>query len=51
MKATETAVDIVSKILTRTSAVKFLVNLLPANKAFVNCSRLKFFSDFQNIQK
>ena len=51
MKATETAVDIVSKILTRTSAVKFLVNLLPANKAFVNCSRLKFFPDFQNIQK
>ena len=51
MKAAETAVDIVSKILTGTSAVKFSVTLLPANIAFVNCSGLKLPQDFQNTQK
>ena len=51
MKATETAVDIVQKFPTGTSAVKFLVKLLPANMEFVNYSRRKFFPDFQNTQK
>ena len=51
MKATETAVDIVRKFPTGTSAVKFSVKLLPANMGFVNYSRRKFFPDFQNTCK
>ena len=51
MKATETAVDIVQKFPTGTSAVKFLVKLLPANMEFVNYSGRKFFPDFKNTQK
>ena len=31
-------------------ALKFSVKLFPANMWFVNYSRLKFSSDFQNIE-
>ena len=51
MKATETAVDIVRKFPTGTSAVKFAVKLLPANIGFVYYSGRKFSPDFQNTQK
>ena len=54
MKATETAVDIVSKNSHGNvciDALKFSVKFLPANMAFVNCFGLTFSPDFQNTQK
>ena len=43
--------DVPETFSTRTSASKFSVKLLPANVCFVKYSGLKFFPDFQNIEK
>ena len=48
MKATETAVDIVSKNSHGNVCSEVLSKLVAYNMGFVNCSGLKFSPDFQN---
>ena len=45
------AASFISLFIIGTSAVKFLLMLLPVNMGFVNCSGLKFSPDFQHTQK
>ena len=51
MKATESAVDIVSKNSHGNVCSEVRGKVVPANVGFVNYSGLKFSPDFQNTQK
>ena len=51
MKATESAVDIVSKNSHGNVCSEVLGKVVPVNMGFVNYSGLKFSPDFQNTQK